>query len=466
MDLTAEWLQSIEALQEVPLNQLQWLLDHCERLEINQDEYLFKSKDPIKGTYILIEGSFSIYIMQGAELREIARFGPKDIAGYLPFSRGKVLNSMAQALTKIKCLFLPREIADEMIRTQFDLTQALVHVMTTRVRNFTSQELQNEKMIALGKLSAGLTHELNNPAATIVRGSASLLKHLKFTPETFKQLMAIKVSSDTVGQLSEYLFEILNQKEKPHLTMLLRSSLEDDLLEWMNVRQIANAQEAAETFVDFGFNIDNLDTFQTLIPVESMSAVFNWVNNNLITEKMVMDIEEASRRIAHLVGAIKTFTHMDQGQGKQYADIHIGIRSTLTMLQYKIRKGNIVVDEDFDTTLPPVNALVGELNQVWTNLIDNALDAMETNGKGLLVIKTRLDKKCVAVTISDDGPGIPEEIMGSIFDPFFTTKEIDKGTGLGLDIVRRIVKQHNGSIQVISKPGRTEFILLFPINGN
>jgi len=157
---------------------------------------------------------------------------------------------------------------------------------------------------------------------------------------------------------------------------------------------------------------------------------------------------------------------MDQGQGKQYADIHIGIRSTLTMLQYKIRKGNIVVDEDFDTTLPPVNALVGELNQVWTNLIDNALDAMETNGKGLLVIKTRLDKKCVAVTIADDGPGIPEEIMGSIFDPFFTTTEIDKGTGLGLDIVRRIVKQHNGSIQVISKPGRTEFILLFPINGN
>ena len=156
---------------------------------------------------------------------------------------------------------------------------------------------------------------------------------------------------------------------------------------------------------------------------------------------------------------------MDRGSNKEYADIHIGIRNTLTMLGYKIRKGNITLVEDFDETLPPVNAMIGELNQVWTNLIDNALDAMETNGKGTLTIKTKKDREFVQVSIIDDGPGIPEDIRTRIFDPFFTTKEIGKGTGMGLEVVQRIVQQHHGSIKVISEPGKTEFVVCFPIEG-
>jgi signal transduction histidine kinase len=466
MELTPEWLQTIEALKDVPLNQLQWLLDHSTLLNIKDGQYLFNPGDIINGTYILIEGSFRLCAQQGSELREIARFGPKDITGYLPFSRGKIVSAIGQATSDTKYLFFPKETAEEMIRTQFELTQALVHIMTTRVRNFTSQELQNEKMMALGKLSAGLAHELNNPAAAIVRGSASLLKHLKLTPATFKKVMAIHVSEEAVTMVSEQLFAILNRAEKPHLTMMQRSAKEDDLLDWMDEYNIDNVQEVAENFVDFGFTREDLDNIKKVIPNDSISAVFNWMNNNLVTERMVMDIEDASRRIAELVGSVKSFTHMDQGHGKQYADIHTGIRSTLTMLQYKVRKGNIIIDEDFDTTLPEVNAMIGELNQVWTNLIDNALDAMEINGKGILQIKTRRDKDCVEVTIADNGPGIPDEIMNKIFDPFFTTKEVGKGTGLGLDVVTRIVKQHNGSIKVNSKPGKTAFIVEFPINGN
>ena len=278
--------------------------------------------------------------------------------------------------------------------------------------------------------------------------------------------MAIRVSEEAVTLVSGQLFAILSRGEKPHLTMMQRSSKEDDLLDWMDEYNIDNVQEVAENFVDFGFTTDDLDSFKKIMPNESMSAVFNWINNNLVTERMVMDIEEASRRIADLVSSVKNFTHMDQGHGKQYADIHNGIRSTLTMLQYKVRKGNIVLDEDFDNTLPQVNAMIGELNQVWTNLIDNALDAMEINGKGVLLIKTRRDNDNVVVTIADDGPGIPDELKSQIFDPFFTTKEVGKGTGLGLDVVTRIVKQHNGSIKVNSRPGKTEFIVEFPINGN
>ena len=180
---------------------------------------------------------------------------------------------------------------------------------------------------------------------------------------------------------------------------------------------------------------------------------------------MVEDIEQASGRIADLVCSVKTFTHMDRGQDKQLADIHTGIRNTLTMLGYKMRKGNISLVEEFDETLPQVNAMVGELNQVWTNVIDNALDAMEPNQKGTLTIRTAREQSDVRVFITDDGPGIAPEILSRIFDPFFTTKEMGKGTGMGLEVVQRIVVQHKGSIKVESVPGRTEFVICLPVNG-
>jgi signal transduction histidine kinase len=463
--VTPEWLQSIEALQDVPLVQLQWLVDKSEQLELSEGDPLFQPGDPIKGTYIIIKGAFRLCMLQGNELREVLTFEPKAITGYLPFSRAKNVFGVGEAVSAMEYLFFPIERSDEMIRTQFELTQALVHIMTTRVRDFTAFEQQNEKMMALGKLSAGLAHELNNPAAAVVRGSASLLKHLKLSPETFKKVMSIQVTAEAVGLVNDQLFAILNRERPQHLTMMQRSSLEDDLLDWLADYQVENSAELAENMVEFGFTPADLDSFKQHIPANSVSAVFNWINNNLVTEKMVTDIEDASRRIADLVGAVKNFTHMDQGHGKQYADIHTGIHNTLTMLQHKMRHGNITLEEQFDTTLPAVNAMIGELNQVWTNLIDNALDAMEVNKKGILQIKTERDKDCVAVTITDNGPGIPEEVQSRIFDPFFTTKAVGKGTGLGLDVVTRIVKQHKGDIKVTSKPGQTSFRVAFPIDG-
>ena len=247
--------------------------------------------------------------------------------------------------------------------------------------------------------------------------------------------------------------------------MMDRSDLEDDMVDWLDDHNITNAPDVAENFVDFGVSIAEVEEFLKHIPETYTDSVINWVNNNLVTEKMVQDIEGASRRIADLVGSVKNFTHMDQGHDKQYADIHDGIKNTLTMLLYKIHKGGIELKKDFDKTLPPVKAMIGELNQVWTNLMDNALDAMEPAGKGILELRTRRDKEFVEVSIIDNGPGIPDNIRSQIFDPFFTTKPIGKGTGLGLDVVTRIVKQHRGSIKVNSVPGRTEFIVCFPIDG-
>jgi signal transduction histidine kinase len=245
-----------------------------------------------------------------------------------------------------------------------------------------------------------------------------------------------------------------------------RTELEDELRDWLDGKKIANSDEIAENFLEYGFSCDDMEHFYEHVPEQYLSPILNWINTNLVTERMVQDIQEASQRIFRLIQSVKNFTHMDQGKGKELIDIHSGIANTLTMMQYKLKKGNIEVVEEFDPGLPKVMALVGELNQVWTNLIDNAVDAMEESGKGKLIIRTECDRQYARISIIDNGPGIPENILSSIFDPFFTTKGIGKGTGLGLDVVMRIIQgQHHGTVKVNSVPGRTEFIVCLPIGG-
>ena len=462
--VTKEWLQSIESLHEVPLNQLQWWIDNSSHYELQEEDYLVKQGENTTGTHVIISGRVQFYISQKNSIQNVGVLEAKDITGYLPFSRGIVNSINGKVLTTTQVMTFPFEKMNALIHSHFELTQALVHIMSTRVRESTILQQQNEKMMALGKLSAGLAHELNNPAAAIVRGSASLLKHLKLQPETFKTVTTMKMSVEHIDKANNKLFEVLARKEKPVLTIMQRRTLEDDFADCLEQLGVANSQELSENFVEYGFTCDDMDDFSEFIPAEYMSPVFNWINNNLVTERMVNDIQDASKRIEKLVGAIKNFTHMDRGYDKEFTDIHSGIQNTITMLAHKITKGNVELVEEYDTSLPKIKVFVGELNQVWTNILDNALDAMESNNKGRLAIKTRRDRDHIEVSITDDGPGIPEDIKNRIFEPFFTTKELGKGTGLGLDVVSRIVKQHNGSLKVSSEPGCTSFVLCFPIN--
>jgi signal transduction histidine kinase len=465
LTVTTEWLQSMEPLREVPANQLQWLIDNSEHYEVEEETLFFKTGDPIRGTHVLIRGKVRIFSSQAKGIRDIGTFEAGEITGYLPFSRGNLSGFSGQVIEHLQVMTLPKEKIKELISLHFELTEALVHVMTSRVRDFTTLQQQNEKMMALGKLSAGLAHELNNPASAIVRGSNSLLKHLKLQPETFKEVISIKMDNAHIDHVNGKIFEVLARKEKPVLTMMQRTALEDELAECLESHQVNNSQEMAENFIEFGFTCEDMDDFAEFIPSEYLSPVLNWVNNNLVTEKMVNDIRDSSQRIEKLVSAVKNFTHMDHERDKEYADIHAGIKNTLTMLDYKIKKGNVSLVEEYDTSLPPIKAVVGELNQVWTNLIDNALDAMEVNNKGRLEIKTKRDRQFVELSVIDNGPGIPDSIRNRIFDPFFTTKDIGKGTGLGLDVVKRIVREHKGSIKVDSEAGRTAFVVCFPIDG-
>jgi signal transduction histidine kinase len=464
--VTAEWLQSIDLLSDVPLDQLQWMIDNSQHYTIPQGEYMFRPGDPLNGTNIIISGRIRLFMVQQNEMREVSVMVPKDIGGSLPFSRGVKASVNAKVVEEATIMNLPSEKFREMVAHHYELTGALVHVMTNRVRNFTALQQQNEKMMALGKLSAGLAHELNNPAAAIMRGSETLVTHLKLEPELFKDVINVRMEAKDVDFIQGKLFEVLARTEKPKLTLMQRTELEDELRDWLDEYKVEGSDEIAENFIEYAFTCEDMEQFHEHIPDQFLSPVLNWINTNLVTERMVQDIQEASTRIFNLIQSVKNFTHMDQGKGKELIDIHTGIANTLVMMQYKLKKANVQVIEEFDNNLPKVMALVGELNQVWTNLIDNAVDAMEANGKGKLIIRTEKDQNFAKVSIIDDGPGIPESIKSSIFDPFFTTKGIGKGTGLGLDVVNRIVQgQHHGSVKVESVPGKTEFVVCLPIAG-
>lgn len=463
-ELKPQRLKSIEALKEVPLDQLQWYIDRGEKFELKEGESLFISGEVIEHTYVILNGRIRVNLVQNGQQREITMLEADSITGYLPFSRGKIAGATAWAIQDSQVLAVPRQASIDMIKLHFELTQALVHQMTTRVREFTALQQQNEKMMALGKLSAGLAHELNNPASAIVRSSTALKNHLQLLPDTFKDVISVKMTAEQVDAVNDLLFQRLSSDERPVMSLMERSEMEDCVADWLDSFSVENCQEIAENLVEFGFSEEELDAFQEHIPADHLSPVLNWVNNNLITERMVNDIQEASRRIAELVSSVKNYTHMDRSQDRQSADIHAGIRNTMTMLAHKFKRANISLHEDFDLTLPQPKIFVSEMNQVWTNLIDNAIDAIESTGKpGILSIKTSHDGDFVRVDIIDNGPGIPEEIRSKIFDPFFTTKEMGKGTGLGLDVVQRIIKQHHGSVKVQSEPGKTDFEVCIPL---
>jgi len=456
-------LKQVPELRAVPDAQFLWLTEKGTINQYTDGSPVFKSGDPIDGFQILLAGELALYVTQAGQRRSLGgNYEKYDILGRLPYSRMKAAAAEGFAVGDVTLFFLHRQHFPEMVGTCYELTEALVHNMTDRVRDFTKFQQQNEKMMALGKLSAGLAHELNNPSAAVVRSAQELKKHLGTVPDKFKRVMKIQATNEIVDKVNELVFGKIGREDKL-LSLMEKSAREDELADWLEQHGVADGYQLAETLVEFGFEPQDLAQIDAWIRTEDRTAVIGWVHQVLTTEKLVSEIEEAAQRINTLVTSVKGYTHMDRAPEKHSTDIHIGIRNTLTMLNHKLKKNNIRLEENFDATLPPAKIFVSEMNQVWTNLIDNAIDAMEGRPNSVLEIKTRKDREFVLVSITDNGPGIPKEVVDKIFDPFFTTKAIGKGTGLGLEVVQRIVNQHNGRVDVYTQPGRTEFRVCFPI---
>lgn len=466
MEGITSFLKNIEDLKEVPESQLQWLVDHSEVKEFPVGETVFTPNSKADELIVALEGRFNVQLHRQGEIRELGAIVAGDITGVLPYSRMVSTSATAKALEPSKILSLHRDKFPDLIRNNFELTQALVHVMTNRVRNFTTLQSQNEKLMSLGKLSAGLAHELNNPASAIVRSSQALRDHLKGQPDKFKKVLDIEMTAEKVDLINDLLFSRINGRKAHNLSLMERADLEDDLTDWLEDHDFDNAHEIVENLVEFGFCVDDMELVKEGTGLKDLVPVTHWIESNLSTERMVEEIQEASNRIAALITSIKSYSHMDKSNDRQDVDIHEGIRSTITMLKHKIKREQIILIENFKKEMPKVKALPGELNQVWTNIIDNAIDALaeyKDESNPSLTITTVADENFAKVYFKDNGPGIPESAIKNIFDPFYTTKELGKGTGLGLDVVTKIVRQHRGEVKVKSEVGMTEFEVCLPI---
>ncbi|WGK65133.1 ATP-binding protein [Croceiramulus getboli] len=460
MQCTLPSLKEIPQLAHVPDEQLDWLLSKSEHLLLKKGDYIFKRGDDIDKMIILVKGEVAIKIEQNGSYRQIATIEEKGFSGLLPYSRASSALGFGEVLRESHALILHEDHFRTMTTTHYELTEALVHVMSSRVREFAKRDVQEEKMMALGKLSAGLAHELNNPASAMVRSAKELKRHLVKGPEKFKQIIMMRLEPKQVDTVTELIFSKLNERPENKMKLLERNEKEDELTEWLEEQEVEQAYALTETLVDFCMGVPDMKQIKAEVGDDAFPMVVEWIENTLTTEKMVSEIEEASDRIANLVSSIKTYTHMDRAKEKSPADVHEGLKSTLTMLKHQLKKKNIQLDKQFDETLEPISIFVSAINQVWTNLIDNAIDAMDEGGT--LKITTLKEHDSLRVDIADDGSGIPEEDIDRIFDPFYTTKAVGKGTGMGLEVVQRIVRQHQGSIKVKSKPGETVFTVCLP----
>jgi len=316
-------------------------------------------------------------------------------------------------------------------------------------------------MTALGTLAAGLAHELNNPAAAVRRDAEALETRLAGLADLAADLCAMGLDGQKLRALGA-LAESLRQREPPLFDALGRSRCEEAVGEWLDSRGVADAWVLAGALVDAGVTDADLESVGQLVPPGGIAGAVRWIETLVDATRLAHDIRAASARISELVQSVKVYSHMDRAGDKEIIDLREGLDSTLVMLGHKLKKKNLRLERDYAADLPTIPAYPGELNQVWTNLLDNAIDAAPE--AGLIRIEAARDSKTsVAVRMIDNGPGVPPEIQSRIFEPFFTTKPVGQGTGLGLDIVERIVvQQHGGTVDVESQPGRTVFVVRLP----
>jgi signal transduction histidine kinase len=462
--ITIEELKKVNALRDLPDEHLQWILDRSVYEERKDGDVVVKTGEPIDEMFFFLEGKMDFYMDVNGQLVYYHSTENDEltggVTGVLPYSRLKNSPGNGYVVGKARTIKLHKKYFQELEQLNPALIQRLIGYMTERARVFATTQMQQEKVSALGKLAAGIAHEMNNPATAIDRISEDLDKRWKLNFELTEALLKYNIAPEILKRIRET--ASIKNSAKNKITPLQRIQAEDELNDWLREKGINCRNEVAETFTDAGFSTNDLEIIKSDVDAEAFQHILDWLENLLSSERLIEDIEDASERITMLVDAIKSHVQMDRSGELYSTDIHKDLDDTLILLGYKIRDKNISIKKNFCEDLPEVEVYIGELNQVWTNIIDNAIFAVEKNGE--IEIQTECDKKNVIIKISDNGKGIPKEIVSRIFDPFFTTKKVGEGTGIGLDIVRNVINRHKGEIKVNSKPGKTQFIICIPVS--
>jgi signal transduction histidine kinase len=443
-------------------DEVQWMLDHSHEVTLQKGDFFFREGEPAHQFYIVMEGELQVTRTVNGERRVVGTTPRGVSAGETFLLTGGTALASARAIepTRLMVFNMPEFLA---IFTHCPAVGLyILRSAAERLHNFAVLANQQEKMAALGKLSAGLAHELNNPAAAAKHSVRNLHSLIPSFQARSIRLNAMGMTEAELEGLIQFIREVQKRADTlPKFSTLEQSEREDELGEWLEQKGVENAWEIAPTFVSEHLIIEELEGIVGLVESPCVPELLAWLYESLSVSSLLYEIEQSTQRISDLVGAIKSYTYMDRGV-IQEVDIHKDLDNTLRMLKHRLV--NATVMRQYDSELSPIQGRGGELNQVWTNIIANAIEA--TNGRGTIRLITRNENDYVMVEIADDGPGIPPEIMPRLFEPFFTTKGVGSGTGLGLEISYRVVQQHNGTMEVRSEPGHTRFIVRLPVNAN
>lgn len=458
----------LPALRQVPLfrelsdEQLQWLSEQGKEVWLQPGEIHRAQGDPAEHVFVMLEGEVRVSEKVGDREMVLARYKAKTLFGELPILMGTpIFWASGRAVSHCHIFELGKDAFWQMLAKIPAVATAILRTMAERVQELQLMQGQREKLIELGTLAAGLAHDLNKPAAAVGQGASHLDQLFHELPS-----FALKLNQQQMTAEQKLFLANLQRDAKERATTSsplepqTKSDRSNEVITWLKAHDVADGSKLTPTLVGAGLDTQWLDTVAEHIPGDLLSSVLSWLTATLTGAGLLSEIEHNSAQISHLVRAIKEYSYMDQAP-LQEVDVHEGLENTLIILKHKL-KGGVVVTREYDRSLPRLCAYGSELNQVWTNLIDNAIDAI--GGNGQIWVRTSRENDQVLVEIADNGTGIPPEIQGRIFEPFFTTKGVGEGTGLGLvTSYRSVVGKHRGDIRVFSQPGDTRFQVRLPI---
>ncbi len=459
-----EFLRKIPLFAELANDDLESLCQIVREYHLPEGEVLFQEGDSGDVAYIIRSGE--VDIVKSSQNREIllAKRGPGEVFGEIALVFDSPRTATVRARTETELVGIGREDLRKLLQISPSAAASMFDIVLTRWQNTQNLLRQSEKMAQLGTFTAGIAHELNNPATAVQRSSDHLNTALFDSARTFMRLVREGLSAHQQAVLEKYVLAAQQQaKNMPELDALARSDRESELEGWLEDHGVESAWETASTLVNLNFSNEQLEELATEYGEEKLGTILDWLNNNYTIFNLLNELQQGAVRISAIVKALKSYTYLDQAPVVR-TNIHQGLDDTLIILRHKL-KSDLRVRRDYDPTLPEIDAHGSELNQVWTNLIDNAADALRGGGTPdpTITLRTRQEGPWIIVTVEDNGPGIPADVLPRIFEAFYTTKPIGQGTGLGLDISYNIVvSKHKGDIRVKSKPGLTQFEVWLP----